>query len=121
VSFVAAAATETARSEAPRGPARGVSVPTHREGGAMSALAAQSGVTSLTLQTVAAMAVVALAVALAVVVAYSVVAGGLAWLLLLLVGLIRLLVSGAVSAWSGLRARRITRRAVPDLRVRPSG
>jgi hypothetical protein len=91
----------------------------------MTGLAAPSGVTPMDLQTVAAVIVVALVVALAFVVVYSVVAGGLASLLVLFVGLVRLFLSGIVSAFSAvrrhLRTRGLTPEAVPDLRVRPSG
>jgi hypothetical protein len=80
---------------------------------------------TLTLQSVVAMIVVALVVAVLVVVAYSVVAGSLAWLLLVVIGLLRLFLGGIGRAGSGirahLRARRISRQALPDLRVRPSG
>jgi hypothetical protein len=91
----------------------------------MSGLAAQSGVTTIDLQTVAAMVVVALLVALAFVVVYSVVAGGLASLVMLLIGLVRLLLAGTGRVWSGVRKHvhpgRISPESVPDLRVRPSG
>jgi hypothetical protein len=91
----------------------------------MTGLAAQSGVTPMALQTVAAMVVVALAVALLLVVVYSVVAGGLASLLVLVIGLLRLLLMGVGRTWSGVRShlhpRRISPETVPDLRVRPLG
>jgi hypothetical protein len=91
----------------------------------MTGQAAPSGVTPMDLQTVAAVIVVALAVALAFVVVYSVVAGGLASLLVLLIGLLRLLLTGAGRLWSGVRRhvhpRRIGSEPLPDLRVRPSG
>jgi hypothetical protein len=91
----------------------------------MTGLAAQSSVTPMALQTVAAMIVVAVLVVLGVVVVYSVVAGGLASLVLLVVALLRLLLTGARSAWSGARSHLSTRRITPeplaDLRVRPSG
>jgi hypothetical protein len=82
-------------------------------------------VSPLVLQTVGAMIVVAVLVTLALVVAYSVVAAGAAWVLLLIVGTLRLLLMAVDRTWAGLRAhlgaRRIRPETVPDLRVRPSG
>jgi hypothetical protein len=91
----------------------------------MAGLPAPSGPTSMDLQTVAAMVAVAVLVTVGLVVVYSVVAGGLAWVLVVLIGLLRLLFAGVGRTWSAfhghLRARGISPETVPDLRVRPSG
>jgi hypothetical protein len=85
----------------------------------------QPDLSTMTLQSVVAIIAVAAVVAVLALVAYSVVAGSLAWVLLLVVGLLRLVFGTVTRAGSGvrshLRARRLTRQAVPDLRVRPSG
>jgi hypothetical protein len=91
----------------------------------MAGLSAPPALTPMVLQSVAAMIVVAVLVTVVLVVVYSVVAGGLAWVLVVAIGLLRLLLAGIGHAWSAahrhLRARGITPETLPDLRVRPLG
>jgi|tagenome__1003787_1003787.scaffolds.fasta_scaffold20966939_3 hypothetical protein len=91
----------------------------------MAGLSASPALTPMVLQSVAAMIVVALLATVGLVVVYSVVAGGLAWVLVVIIGLLRLLLAGIGRTWSAardhLRARGISPENVPDLRVRPLG
>lgn len=92
--------------------------------------AAHSSLTPLVLETVVAVALVALLVTMGLALLYAVVAGSLAWALMLVLGVLRLI--GATVRRGGRGVRRRLRRThgrvrqigpetVPDLRVRPLG
>jgi hypothetical protein len=93
----------------------------------MAAYAAPSSLTPLTLQTVVAGFFVAALVAVGILALYAVVAGGLAWVLMLLVGVVRLAAAVIGAAWWSVRTH-VRRKAsglavepAADLRLRPLG
>jgi hypothetical protein len=86
--------------------------------------------TPMVLETLVAGLLVAVLVTLGIAVVYTVVAGAGAWVLVLVIGLLRLVWTILRRIGRSLRAhlhrtpdrvRRITPENVPDLRVRPSG
>ena len=96
----------------------------------MTATALGAPMTQMTLETVVAVVLVAILATVGIVVVYAVVAGSLAWVLMLIIGVVRLVWVTVRGAVRGVRAHvhrasarvgRITPETVPDLRVRPSG
>jgi len=96
----------------------------------MAGAALNSPMTQMTLETVVAVALVAILVTVGIMVVYAVVAGSLAWVLMLVIGILRLVWITVRAAARAVgrhlhrapdRLRQITPDAVTDLRVRPSG
>lgn len=92
--------------------------------------AAHASMTPMALEAVVAAALVAVVVSLALAVVYALIAGTGAWVLMLLLGVLRLVWRTGRGAGRGLhthlrrahrRVREITPESPPDLRVRPLG